>query len=54
MSEAHVLDKWCYLGSAAGEEDLYDVRSKERTFEYDTYKILHAVIHRNASVVREI
>lgn len=51
MSEAHVLDKWCYLGSAAGEEDLTDVHSKDRTFEYDTYKILSGYIHKNRAHV---
>lgn len=54
MTEVHLLDTWCYLGSAETEEELLERLSGEKKFEYDTYKILHAVIHRNASVVREI
>ncbi len=42
--EAHLVDKWCYLGSIKDESfDLESLR-KEYRFDYDTYKILNKFI----------
>ena len=41
-TELHVLDHWCYLGTARNESELHDI-SETRTapvFDVDTYKIL--------------
>lgn len=43
-NEAHLVDKWCYLGSVKNEfEDLAEIK-KEYRFDYDTYKILNRFI----------
>lgn len=42
-SEIHVVDNWCYLGSTAGEEGIWQrlAQSPRRpAFDVDTYKIL--------------
>lgn len=54
LSEVHLLDSWCYLGSAGTEEELVECLGKEKRFEHDTYKIFHAAIHKDPSVIREI
>lgn len=42
-SEAHVIDKWCYLGSIKNEFDLEEIERIYR-FDFDTYKILNRFI----------
>lgn len=42
--EAHVIDKWCYLGSLKNEEESIDDLKREYRFDYDTYKILNRFI----------
>lgn len=41
-SELHVLDRWCYLGTARSESELHDLADNraEPAFDVDTYKIL--------------
>jgi DNA polymerase-3 subunit epsilon len=39
-SEAHYVDKWCYLGSLKSEADDPSQMDKIYKFDYDTYKIL--------------
>jgi DNA polymerase-3 subunit epsilon len=39
----HVIDRWCYLGSAAAHEDIAAVLAKSRDtprFEPHTYQVL--------------
>lgn len=37
----HIVDAWCYLGSASREEDIHEVLESGRpTFDLDVYKIL--------------
>lgn len=39
--EVHVIDHWCYLGTAKNSEDLYDLLGSNRpAFDRDTYMIL--------------
>jgi len=54
LSEVHLLDNWCYLGSAKTEEELVECLGGEKRFEYDTYKIFHAAMHKDPSVIRRI
>lgn len=42
--EAHVIDKWCYLGSLKNESESFEELQKEYRFDYDTYKILNRFI----------
>jgi DNA polymerase III subunit epsilon len=42
--EAHVIDKWCYLGSIKNEFENLSELEKEYRFDYDTYKILNKFI----------
>ncbi len=42
--EAHVIDKWCYLGSIKSESDSIEDLKREYRFDYDTYKILNRFI----------
>jgi DNA polymerase-3 subunit epsilon len=41
-SEVHVVDRWCYLGSASSDSELADLLESARAprFDYDHYKIL--------------
>lgn len=55
-SELHVIDRWCYLGTARSEQELRDI-SETRTapvLDLDTYKILKrffAKPPRNAEII---
>jgi DNA polymerase-3 subunit epsilon len=59
-TELHVLDRWCYLGTARSEAELHDICSANRAheapvFDVDTYKILKRFIAkppRGASIVK--
>lgn len=44
LEEAHVVDKWCYLGSIKNESESTEDLSREYRFDYDTYKILNRFI----------
>jgi DNA polymerase-3 subunit epsilon len=41
-TEVHVVDRWCYLGSASGDAELAELLESARQprFDYDHYKIL--------------
>jgi len=41
-SDLHVLDRWCYLGTARSETELHDITDNRAApvFDVDTYKIL--------------
>jgi DNA polymerase-3 subunit epsilon len=41
-SELHLVDDWCYLGTAKTEADLHDIADTARGsgFDFDTYKML--------------
>ena len=43
-SEAHLIDKWCYLGSIKSEEEDLTEFTKDYRFDFDTYKILNRFI----------
>lgn len=41
ITEVHVIDKWCYLGTLRDEnEDISELRNNY-VFDYDTYKIIY-------------
>jgi DNA polymerase-3 subunit epsilon len=40
-TEVHVLDRWCYLGTASSEAEVADILEAQRPrFDYDHYRIL--------------
>jgi DNA polymerase-3 subunit epsilon len=41
-TEVHVVDRWCYLGSARCDQELAELleRRREPAFDYDHYRIL--------------
>jgi DNA polymerase-3 subunit epsilon len=41
-TEVHVVDRWCYMGSAASDAELAEVLDGARlpSFDYDQYRIL--------------
>jgi DNA polymerase-3 subunit epsilon len=43
-NEAHVVDKWCYLGSIKNNSERLEDLDNEYRFDYDTYKILKRFI----------
>jgi hypothetical protein len=46
FEEAHVFDRWCYLGTVRCEDDLSDLASAraEIDFDPDIYKIMQSFI----------
>ena len=56
-TELHVMDRWCYLGTANNETELHEIAAGRATpvFDVDTYKILKRYLAkppRNASILR--
>ena len=40
-TEVHILDRWCYLGTATSEAEVADLLEARRPrFDYDHYRIL--------------
>jgi len=57
VTELHVLDRWCYLGTVRSESELHELADSRAApvFDVDTYKILKRYIAkppRGASIVR--
>ncbi|WP_231970411.1 hypothetical protein [Polynucleobacter necessarius] len=49
-----VIDKWCYLGTAINQDELYELaQTGEAEFDLDIYKILKKAMkgsHQNAVI----
>jgi DNA polymerase-3 subunit epsilon len=47
-TEIHIIDRWCYLGTANSQSDLFDQYETRRGqgFDIDTYKLLVAALKR--------
>jgi DNA polymerase-3 subunit epsilon len=42
-TEVHIVDRWCYLGTARSEDEIADLLEERRrvaSFDYDQYRIL--------------
>ena len=55
--EAHVVHNWCYLGSAAAEEDVWSLLEQSPArpaFDVDTYKILVRALAKQKVTVRPL
>lgn len=51
-SEVHVLDRWCYLGTARSEEELREINSGAKpVFDLDTYRVLARFLKRSHGAV---
>lgn len=45
--EAHLIDRWCYLGTARSEGEVWDIiESAQPRFDRDTYRLLHKAVGR--------
>jgi DNA polymerase III subunit epsilon len=43
--EAHIVDCWCYLGTARSEDEVRDlIESAQPRFDRDTYRLLHKAV----------
>ncbi|MGZ5028151.1 MAG: ethanolamine utilization protein, partial [Methylobacter sp.] len=46
--ELHVIDHWCYLGTAKQESDMHDLLAAGRpAFDRDTYQILNKALKKS-------
>jgi DNA polymerase-3 subunit epsilon len=55
--DVHVIDNWCYLGTARSEGELWDLLNKapaRPAFDMDTYKILSRALARRQLQVRAL
>ena len=41
LTEIHLVDRWCYLGSGKSERDMQELLGQQPVFDLDTYKILN-------------
>ena len=39
-TEVHVLDRWCYLGTATSDAEVAELLEARPRFDYDHYRIL--------------
>jgi DNA polymerase-3 subunit epsilon len=45
--EAHIVDRWCYLGTAKSENEIWEIlESAQPRFDRDTYRLLHKAVGR--------
>jgi DNA polymerase-3 subunit epsilon len=50
--DAHIIDRWCYLGTARCEQDVRDIlESSNPRFDRDTYRLLHKAVGRMKPVL---
>jgi DNA polymerase-3 subunit epsilon len=50
--ELHVLDHWCYLGTAKSEAEVHDLLSASRpAFDRDTYMILSKALKKKVRLI---
>ncbi|MFK7887751.1 MAG: exonuclease domain-containing protein [Gammaproteobacteria bacterium] len=49
--DLHVVDQWCYLGTAHHRRDVDDMAAAERQFDLDIYQILNRFIGRRADKI---
>lgn len=47
----HLIDHWCYLGTARNEADVSDLLGNRRVFDLDTYRILQRWLRRHPETV---
>jgi DNA polymerase-3 subunit epsilon len=44
-AEAHIIDNWCYLGTAKTESEVWDLlQAAQPRFDRDTYRLLHKAV----------
>jgi hypothetical protein len=53
-SEAHIVDRWCYLGAARTEPEVADLLGYRRHFDYDHYRILSRHLAKSGVKVRRL
>jgi DNA polymerase-3 subunit epsilon len=53
-TEAHVLDRWCYLGAARDDAEVSELAAAEPRFDYDHYRILARHVGRPGVRVRPL
>jgi DNA polymerase-3 subunit epsilon len=53
-TEAHVVDRWCYLGAARDDAEVSELVAAEPRFDYDHYRILARHLARPGPRVRPL
>jgi DNA polymerase-3 subunit epsilon len=53
-TEVHVVDRWCYLGSARDDGEVSELAAAEPRFDYDHYRILARHVGRPGVRVRPL
>jgi len=53
-TEAHIVDRWCYLGAARDEAEVSELVAAEPRFDYDHYRILARHLGRPGVRVRPL
>jgi DNA polymerase-3 subunit epsilon len=53
-TEAHVVDRWCYLGAARDDAEVSELVAAEPRFDYDHYRILARHVGRPGVRVRQL
>ena len=55
-TEIHMIDRWCYLGTANTQSDLFDQYEtrRDQRFDVDTYKLLVAALKRPGNQLKII
>lgn len=53
LRELHVIDNWCWLGSARDDSEVYEILAnpQQRTFDRDTYKLLLSALQRRVKTI---
>ena len=50
----HVIDHWCYLGTARDESDIADLLNNPRQFDLDAYRILQRWLRRHPNSIQSL
>ncbi|HEX7054027.1 MAG TPA: exonuclease domain-containing protein [Burkholderiales bacterium] len=53
-TEAHIVDRWCYLGAARDDAEVSELLAAEPRFDYDHYRILARHVGRPGVQVRAL
>jgi DNA polymerase-3 subunit epsilon len=51
--DLHIIDHWCYLGTAKNEAEVHDIIAGNRpAFDKDTYMILSKALKKTKNIIQ--